>query len=72
VLAELDKRKGKATPALRAEGKRLRNLTREWLQTQPRDARFVLADESEAGRRRDWRRVFLRHRGPIGASQRAP
>lgn len=31
VLAALTVRKGKATPALRVEGKRLRNLTRAWL-----------------------------------------
>jgi hypothetical protein len=49
ILNALDARKGKATPALRAEGRRLRNLTRAWLAEQPRDARFVMTDdESEA------------------------
>jgi hypothetical protein len=49
LLNDLDKRKGKATPALRAEGKRLRTLTRAWLMTQPRLAVFVTRDdESEA------------------------
>jgi len=48
ILNALDARKGKATPALRAEGRRLRNLTRAWLAEQPRDARFTVTDESEA------------------------
>lgn len=47
ILAELDKRKGKATPALKAEGKRLRTLTREWLASQP-VTRPMFIDESEA------------------------
>ena len=46
ILEALHKRKGKATPALKAEGKRLRTLTRIWLATQPiARPRF---DESEA------------------------
>jgi hypothetical protein len=48
VLTALDARKGKASPALKAEGKRLRTLTREWLADQPRDTRFEAIDESEA------------------------
>ena len=48
ILNELATRKGgKATPALKAEGKRLRTLTREWLATQP-IARPMFIDESEA------------------------
>jgi len=48
VLAELGKRKGgKATPALKAEGKRLRTLTRIWLAEQP-VARPMFVKETEA------------------------